>query len=205
NDLRGDQTPCVKQLKNVPTLLMHGTGDSFLGTGKVVHQLMVEAGCPVTWRTYPGGHSPTLPFRQDVTVLTKFFDQHVMNPYPRTVSHVVEHKRYSRAFWVNAKLVRDAGGMRGIFEVAVKDGNRIEIDANEQVAELTLDLNDKLVDMAKPVTVVAGGRTLYRGPPKAALKVKLRDGQPHHVGPGDRLWRDLVEITKNTVYVVNAN
>ena len=204
NDLRGDQTPCVKQLKNVPALLMHGTGDSFLQTGKVVHQLMAEAGCPVSWRTYPGGHAPTLPFRQDVTVLTKFFDQHVMNPYPKTVTHVVEHRRYSRAFWVNAKLVRDGADMRGIFEVVVKEGNRIEIDANDQVAELTLDLCEKLLDMNKPVTVVAGEKVLYQGKPAAALKIKLRDGEPHEIGPGDQLWRDLVEITGKTVYVVQS-
>ena len=197
-----DQTPYVKQLKNVPTLLLHGTGDSFRGTGEIVHKYMVEAGCPVQWLTYPGGHSADVPFRRDVTLLTKFFDKHVMDPYPKTVSHVVEHKRYSRAFWVNAKLTRDAGGMEGIFEVRVKDGNRIEIDANEQIAELELDLNDKLVDMKRPVTVVAGEKKLYEGKPSAKLKVKLRDGQDYAMHQGDQLWKELIEIKKRAVYVV---
>jgi len=209
NDLRKppsgiDQTPYVKQLKNVPTLLLHGTGDSFLSTGKIVHQYMQEAGCPVEFQTYPGGHSADGLFRKDVTVLTNFFDKHVMNPYPKMVSHVVEHNRYSRAFWVNAKLVKDAGGMQGVFEVRVKEGNRIEIDANEQVAELELDLNDKLVDMKRPVTVVAGEKKLYEGMPSEKLKVKLREGEPHEVGPGDQLWKDLLEIKKESVYMVGG-
>ena len=206
NDLRKsarghDQTPYVRYLKNVPTLLLHGDGDSFLKTGKVVHKYMQEAGCPVQWRTYKGGHSPTLPFRQDVTVLTKFFDKHVMNPYPKLVSHIVEHPRYSRAFWVNAKLTKNAGGMEGTFEVRVKGGNRIEIDANDQIAELVLDLNGKLVDMGKPLTVVSGGKELFKGKPARKLRIKLRDGEDYPMGDGDRLWQDLAEIKKNAAYV----
>jgi len=200
NDLRDKTTPFVKQLKNVPTLLLHGQNDSFLRTGKIIHKYMTEAGCPVTWRTYPGGHAPTLPFRKDVTVLTKFFDRHVMDPNPKTVSHVIEHKRYSRAFWVNGKMTRDSGGMSAIFEVRVVKDNRIEIDANDQVASLELDLNDKLVDMSKPVTVVSAGKTLYRGKAASPLKVKLRDGPAYDDGGGDRLWRDILEIKKTAAY-----
>lgn len=204
NDLRDQQTPYVRQLRNVPTLLLHGTGDSFLATGKVVHKHMQDAGCPVQWMTYPGGHAPTLPFRQDVTVLTKFFDKHVMNPYPKMVNHIVEHPRYSRAFWVDAKLTKNAGGMEAIFTVTVKGENRIEIDANEQIAELDLYLNDKLVDMSRPVTVVAVGsgstqpseKTLYQGKAPAKLTVKLRDAPDYHRGGGDSLWEDLVRIRK---------
>jgi len=202
SDLRGEQAPYVRQLKNVPALLLHGTGDSFLSTGKVVHQYMKAAGCPVEFQTYPGGHSADLPFRKDVTMLTKFFDKHVMDPQPRTVSHIVEHKRYSRAFWVNARLARDAGGAEGIFEVRVKDGNRIEIDANEQIAALELDLNEKLVDMKKPLVVVAGDKTLFEGKPAAKVTIKLRDGADYDAGEGDRLWRELLEIKKNAVYAV---
>jgi len=195
SDLRGEQAVCVKQLKNVPTLLLHGTGDSFLATGKVVHKYMVEAGCPVEFKTYPGGHSADPIFRGDISVLTKFFDKHVMDPYPKTVNHIVEHKRYSRAFWVDAKLVKDAGGMRAIFEVRAK-GNRIEIDANEQVAELDLYLNEKIVDMGKPVTVVAGGKTLHEGKPAKKLTIKLRDAPDYSRDGGDVLWQDILAIRK---------
>jgi hypothetical protein len=49
--------------------------------------------------------------------------------------------------------------------VRIKEGNRIEVQANEHVAALDLWLTDQLADMAKPVTVVLGGKTLYEGAP----------------------------------------
>jgi len=200
NDLRNEQTPYVRYLKNVPTLLLHGTSDSFLKTGQVVHRHMQEARCPVEWRTYPGGHAPTEPFRKDVTVLTGFFDRHVMNPYPKMLSHIVEHKRYSRAFWVNAKLVKDAGGMEATFEVRVMADNRIAVEANDQIAALDLYLNDKLVDMNKPVVVVSGDRTLYEGMPGDKLPILLRKGRDYFARDGDTLWQDLVEIRKQVAW-----
>jgi len=199
NDLRNEQTPYVKQLKNVPTLLLHGDRDSFLRTGKQVHAYMVEAGCPVTFRTYKGGHDSTVPFLRDLSMLTDFFDRHRMDPYPKLVSHIVEHKRYSRAFWVDAKLTKDSGRMEAIFEVRVRQGNRIEIEANEQIAELDLYLNEKLIDMSKPVTVLAGGKTLYQGPPRGKLTVKLREAPDYARDGGDALWEDLLKIRAGKV------
>jgi len=193
NDLRGPETPRVRYLKNVPSLLLHGDRDSFLKTGRQVYAYLTDADCPAVFQTYPGGHNP-VPFRKDVKVLTDFFDRHVMDPYPKRVSHIVEHKRYSRAFWVDAKLIKDAGGMAGAFEVRVGDANRVEIDANEQIAELDLYLDSRLVDMGKPVTVVSGDKVLYSGPAVEKLTVTLREAPDYARDSGDMLWRDLVRI-----------
>ena len=186
----------VKYLVNVPTLMLHGTGDSFRRTGEIEYELMKEAGCPVIWQTYAGGHSPALPFKQNVKLLTDFFDKHRLDLYPKKVVHLVEHKRYSRAFWVDSTLVKDASGIKAVFQVEVKDGNRIEVEANELIASLQLHLNEKLVDMKKPVTVVAGEKTLYQGPAKAVLTVKLRDGEAYQPEPSRPLWEELLEIRK---------
>ena len=194
SDLRDEQATLAKYLRNVPALLLHGTGDSFLAAGRKVHEHMKAAGCDVTFETYPGGHDPKRIFANPKR-LTDYFDKHRSQPCPRLVSHVVEHPRYSRAFWVNAGLVK-RGGAPATFEVRVKDGNRIEIDANEQIAELDLYLSDKLVDMSKPVTVVAGGKVLHRRRATGKLTVKLRDGEKYDRGEGDTLWRDILEIRK---------
>lgn len=200
NDLRDQTTPYVKYLKNVPTFLLHGTGDSFLNTGKTVYQYMTEAGCPVWWDTYPGGHDANVPFREKPEMLTDFFTKHTMTPYPKMVEHIVEHKRYSRAFWVNARLVRDASGMQAVFHVEIQEPNRIEIEANDQIAALTLDLQKELVDMSRPVTVVAGEKVLYEGPAKESLTVKLNEGEDYTVLPGDTLWKDLAAIIETAPY-----
>jgi len=184
----------VRYLANVPTLMLHGEGDSFRRTGQIEFDLAKKAGCPVWWKTYAGGHSPAMPFKKDVKLLTGFFDKHRLNPYPRKVVHLVESKLHSRAFWVDAVLVKDAAGPKAVFQVEVKDANRIEVKANEHVAALELHLSAKLVDMSKPVTVSAGDKKLYTGPAKAKLTVKLRPGQPYERVPQKPLWREILEI-----------
>ena len=187
NDLRSEpKVFFVKHIQNTPTLLLHGDHDMFLRTGQRVHELMKAADCPVEWGTYPGGHTPEAPFKKDISLLTKFFEKRTFDPYPKEVTHVVTHPRYARAFWTDCYLVGSfldkppaapdgpppASGFPGamqkpyalraaVFVVRVKEGNRIEVQANEHVAALDLYLTDKLVDMSKPVTVVMEGR-LFR-------------------------------------------
>ena len=215
SDLRDNTTPFVSYLQNVPTLLLHGTGDSFLNSGKVVHKFMEDAKCPVQWQTYPGGHTADGIFRGDTSILTNFFAKHTMDPYPKTVSHVVEHSRYTRAFWVNAVLVEPSLASAA-FVVTVKPGNVIEVKTEKVVVEsptafktaeddrfaaLELYLTDKLVDMAKPVKVVRGDKTLFEGPAAAKVVVNLlENSKAADQGPGDTLWQDIEQIKAASVY-----
>jgi dienelactone hydrolase len=195
NDLRrGPYTEYVKYLKQTPTLLIHGDRDSFVRTGKQLFETMKSAGCPVQFQTYPGGHSPNPLYRKDMTTLIEFFQKHVMNPYPKTVEHVVTHKRYARAFWVDCMLVKDAGGMKAVYKVSVEDGNKIRVEANEQIASLELHLTGKLLDMEKPVTVRLGDKELYSGKAQSPLVVKLREGQKYYRSKRIPLWEKLAEI-----------
>lgn len=189
SDLRDEKTPLVAYLWNVPTLLLHGDNDAFLAEGKRVYEIMQAAGCPVSWQLYPGGHTAEPIYQGDLKVVTDFCDQHRMDPYPKRVKHVVEHKRYSRAFWVDCKLVRD-GELSATYDVRVEKDNVIRIEADENVAELTLDLVPALVDWSKPVTVLYGEKKLYAGMPKPGLTVKLRDGEPYNAESSPLLWRD---------------
>ncbi|MCG3181047.1 MAG: hypothetical protein BIFFINMI_03415 [Phycisphaerae bacterium] len=198
NDLRKEPKVLnVKYLVGTPTLLQHGNHDAFLKTGQRVFELMKQAGCDVQFATYVGGHTPSVPFKQDVTLLTKFFDGKRLDPWPREVLHLVEHKRYSRAFWVDAILAEDAADIGATYKVTAGKDNRIAVEANEKIATLILYLNDKLVDMAKPVTVVAGDKELYNGPPARPLKVKLRDPlTPYAWKEQTPLWEELAAIRK---------
>ncbi|HET6430236.1 MAG TPA: hypothetical protein VFJ30_17600 [Phycisphaerae bacterium] len=185
---------CVKYLLNVPTLMLHGEGDNFRDTGQIEFDLMKQAGCDVTWKVFPGGHSPARPFKEDVKLLTDFFDKHKLNPWPKRVVHIVEGKQFSRAFWVDAVLVKDAADQRAVFDVQVGKDNRIEVKADELIASLDLYLSEKLLDMAKPVTVAAGDKTLYTGPAKPMITVKLREGAKYERTAVKPLWQELTEI-----------
>jgi DNA-binding IclR family transcriptional regulator len=112
------------------------------------------------------------------------------------VVHIVEHKSCSRAFWVDCELVRDAADLRAVFTAEVKEANRIEVQAGEEIAALELYLTDKLVDMKRPITVTAGGKTLYQGSPEGKVTVRLREGEPYQRVPQRPLWEELAEIRR---------
>ena len=92
-----------------------------------------------------------------------------------------------------------------LMAIRVSFSTTLAIDANEQIAELDLYLNDKLVDMSKPVTVVAVSaagsqaveqKKLYEGKASEKVTVKLRDAPDYSRYRGDPLWKQLVEIRK---------
>jgi hypothetical protein len=197
NDLRREPKVLnVKYLVHTPTLLLHGDHDNFRKSGKRVFELMKQAGCDVKYETYPGGHSPDPVYRKDLHVLTDFFKEHKLNPYPKEVLHLVSHKRYSRAFWVDSTLVKDAGGMKGLFRVRIQKRNVIEVEVSEDIASLSLELCDKLVDMRKPVLVRSGGNTLYKGRAISPLKIKFREGKDYWQRRRKPLWQEVLEIRK---------
>jgi dienelactone hydrolase len=191
---RNDRHLNVQYLQNVPTLMLHGTGDSFRDEGQIEFDLAKKAGVPVTWQTYQGGHSPAVPFKQNVKLLTDFFDKHKLDPYPKEVTHLVESNRLRRAFWADCSLVKETPTVKGVYKVKVKDGNVIAVETNEHIATLALALNDKLVDMSKPVKVVAGDKTLYEGPAKERLVVKIRDGEAYTPTEEKPLWQEIQAV-----------
>jgi hypothetical protein len=223
NDLRSEPKVFYVRYLQTPTLLLHGDRDLFVRTGRRVFDLMQAANCPVEWGTYPGGHTPQTPFKQDLSLLTRFFEKHTFNPYPKEVRHVIVHPRYARALWVDAYLtadflekpttqpaprpptsaamqkpyvLREAG-----FRVTVKDGNRLEIEANDDIVALDLYLTRELVDLSTPVTVLDGEKTLYSGPAACPLKVVVRPGPELKAAHLKPLWEDLTAIQRQTRYL----
>ena len=168
----------LRYIQQTPTLLLHGDHDSFLASGRKNYELMKAAGCPVEFGTFPGGHGPDPIYFHDITRITRFFDQHALNPYPKVVDHVVYTYSATRAFWVDCQVAK--GSIEHVYpvlKVQVKDGNRIEVTANEGVRKLTFFLNDKLVDMAPTASVAFQGKEIYHGPVQPQLTVTLREGE----------------------------
>jgi predicted esterase len=173
----------VRQTKNVPVRIIQGELDSYITGTYGVYTEMLDAGCPVEFVTLEFAHSSAVYERQDLfSLLTDFFDEHVLNPYPRTVCHVLEacSKNYSRAFWVDGKLRKNypfSGGVNPVYEVtADKSSNTITIDSSDTVfSAFDFYLNDSLVDMSKNVKVVRKGRIVFEGAPSEKLSVILYD------------------------------
>jgi hypothetical protein len=149
----------------------------------------------VKWDTYPGGHDSGVPFQKNPRMLTDFFDQYKLDPYPKTVLKVVEHPRYTRAYWINCRLIKNAAA-KATFNVRVLENNRIEVETSEEIASLDFDLCDKLIDMTKPVTVVCGEKVLFEGAAAAKISIKIRDGEPYQQSENKPLYQRLFEIRK---------
>jgi len=187
----------VRYLQQTPTKLLHGKNDSFVRTGKILHEFMVETECPVTWEAFPGGHSPYPVYYKDMKKrVLDFFDAHPLDPYPREVVHVLYNNTATRAFWVDAKIPKltDAKPWPE-FKVRVRAGNVVEVlGASEEVKKLVFYLSDKLVDMGKPVKVIFGDRVLYSGKAEAKLEVKVHDGAFQDRDGVRPLWEELTEF-----------
>ena len=187
----------IDQLKYIvtPTYLWHGANDSFLKTGRRNFEIMTAAGCPVWFGTFPGGHSPDGIYFRDIRRLTDFFDHHTLDPFPKRVLHVIYTAAATRAFWVDALMIRFAPTTAyPFYEVRVRDGNVIEVEASEAVGRLILHLSGKLVEMDKPVTVVRGGKELYKGRAAEELIVTVHEGKVNERRGQVPLWEQLEAV-----------
>ena len=187
----------LKYIQQTPTYLWHGDHDSFLATGRKNYELMKAAGCPVQFGTYLGGHGPDPLYFNDIRKLTDFFDQHVLNPYPKDITKVIDRNTGTRAFWADAKVGKITPETDyPVFRVKAKEGSLIDVEATEGVRKLELHLTDKVVDMAESVTVTYKGKEVFKGQPQPRLTVTLNEGEVSAVPPaGERpLWEELEEI-----------
>ncbi len=110
------------------------------------------------------------------------------NPVPKKVVWHQDDVTHDRFYW----LAVPAGQAKARSTVVVSvDGQEIKIEKAEGVAKLVLMLDDRLVDLDKPVKVTASGKTLFEGMvPRtiANLEATLK-------GPGDPKLAFSGEVT----------
>ena len=66
--------------------------------------------------------------------------------------------------------------------IAKRDGQTIEITTAEKVTKLLIRLDDRMVDLDKPVTVTHAGKELFAGTPPRTIGTMLKT----LAGRGDR-------------------
>jgi hypothetical protein len=176
--------PYIKYIQNVPTQYLVGYYDDmgFLTNVKNMYQEMMDLGYIVEFRTWKGGHSDTP--NKDAEAyewLIDFFDRYTLNPYPTTVTHIVDDIYTTRAYWTNALLNKSytSSSLLHDFEVwykvtANRAENTIVIEhAEDRISGMQFMLNDSLVDLSKPVKIVRNGDTLFNKMITAGGKVTV--------------------------------
>jgi predicted esterase len=160
-------------LLNVPVLVVDGWGDGGYNRENFVrfHNLDTMGGdVAATWSQQ--GHAYTHFERLAIIGKTlEWAKTKRRNLWPKRVRYATWNVTWNRAYWFSIQRFSDSC-LPAQIDAEVKDGNRIEVKA-WNVAAYKLALSDKLVDMAKPVTVVTNGKESYSGPAKAELLIEL--------------------------------
>lgn len=124
-----------------------------------------EAGYPYVW-TYDeyGNIGHGLP-PKGLKPIGDWLVERVRNPYPKRVVFEPSRKAKRRLFW----LATDSDArVEGKIE-----GNTVTIGPEGRASGVTVHLNASLVDVTKPVTVVADGKPVFEGPVPPRLSVLL--------------------------------
>jgi hypothetical protein len=82
------------------------------------------------------------------------------DPLPLKVVWKQSTVTHDRFYWL---AVPPKSAKAGALVVATRDGPTIDIEKAEDVPHLTVMLNDKMLDLDKPVTITSAGRELFRG------------------------------------------
>ena len=98
--------------------------------------------------------------------MMKWLSKSTRDPYPKKIIWQLDD--FSRPYFYWLKLDKPKKGP--MFTAEAKD-NRIEIKAKNYKSGLTVFVNDKLVDMSKPVTVVIDGKQKFSAMVEPSLAV----------------------------------
>ena len=151
-------------LLNLPHLAVDGWGDGGYNNLNFIRWLTMRnmgADASGVW----GHHGHTYAPYEDAEEFQYIMDwarQHRRNLWPKRVQYATWSLTWPRAYWVAIDRFANYA-LAAQVDVEVKDGNRIEVAA-DNVAALRLALSDKLLDMAKPVSVIVNGKQAYAGP-----------------------------------------
>ena len=93
------------------------------------------------------------------SVAVDWMAQYQRNPYPKKIVWRQEEVVKPHFYWLSAPADELK---RGKEVTAMMEGNTITIDKCDY-SSLTLSLNDQMMDLDLPVTVIYQGKTLFKG------------------------------------------
>jgi len=108
--------------------------------------------------------------REDAVALP-WMAEHTRNPWPKRVVWEQGHRAGRRFYWLGlperagaatSEAAEDTATVRGALVRAEVVGQRVTVESRDY-RRLVLRLSDALLDLDRPVTVVANGRTVFSG------------------------------------------
>jgi predicted esterase len=192
--------PFLENLRHTPVYLIHGTKDQVMPVelSRTVAQELTRLGYPFTYRehdrTHPvaGGHY--FP-REELPDLVGWFGTQRRDPFPKRVTVVRDATHLSPFAWVRIDATeriaalsdnlidrRDDAIKHRLYaklDAEIVGPNRIEV-RTERVRRYSLFLNQDLVDLAQPLTILTNGRVSYEGTLTPNMATLLREARRRH-------------------------
>lgn len=164
-------------LRNVPFALQVGANDAAYNRNKVGREYGEQldklhkddpAGYTHFVKIHEGkGHWMNLEDKAALPWMAKF----TRNPIPDRVVWKQTGTPHDRSYWL---AVPAGQGKVGTLVTARRQGQTVEVTAAEGVGRLLVRLDDRMLDLNRPVTVTHAGKTLYTGTPSRTIAVMAR-------------------------------
>ncbi|HJU06048.1 MAG TPA: hypothetical protein VJ692_12930 [Nitrospiraceae bacterium] len=192
--------PFLQNLRHTPVYLIHGTHDQVMPAelSRSIAKELARLGYPYTYReherTHPvaGGHY--FP-REELPELVAWFDSHRRNPLPHNLTVVRDATHLIPFSWVRIDAADRIAAFSDLLidshDEALTDRRYAKLDAEitapnrivvttKHVRRYSLFLNDALVDVSQPLTVVNNGKTVYEGRLNPQVDTMLREARVRH-------------------------
>lgn len=189
--------PFVANLRNTPVYIIHGAKDQVMPaelSRSIVRELAM-LGYPYIYREHQGEHPVAgghyFP-REELPALVTWLDAQRRDPLPAKLTLVREASRFQPFGWVRLDVTDPIAAFSddlidkrderikqreyARLEATIVSANRIEVNT-ERIQRYSLFLNDRLIDPAKPVTIVTNGRVSFEGTLAASLETLLRQAR----------------------------
>jgi hypothetical protein len=177
--------------------IIHGVKDQVMPVvlSRTIARELTALGYPHVYREHEGEHPMAgghyFP-REELPALVTWLNAKRRNPLPTRLTLVREASRFQAFAWVRLDVTEPIAAFsddlidkrdRRItereyarLEATILPDNRIEV-RTERIQRFTLFLNDRLIDPAKSVKIVANGQVSFEGPVTASLETLLRQAR----------------------------
>lgn len=189
--------PFLANLRNTPVYIIHGAKDQVMPVdlSRSINQELDRLGYVHLYREHErehptaGGHY--FP-KEEVPDLVKWFNSQHREPVPTRLTLVRDASHFQSFNWVRIDSTDpiavfsddliDKGDERirrreyAKVDVSIVAPNRIEV-TTERVQRYSVFLNDQLIDLSKPVTIVTNGRVSFTGLVTPSVETLLRQAR----------------------------
>ena len=189
--------PFLANLRRTPVYIIHGAKDQVMPVdlSRSIARELDVLGYPYVYREHQrehpmaGGHY--FP-REELPDLVAWFNRQRREPLPTSLTLVRDGSHFQAFNWVrldstdpiatfSEDLVdrRDERIKRRVYarlDASIAGNNRIEVKA-DHVQRYSLFLNEQLIDVSKPLTVVTNGRLSFEGTVTPSVETLLRQAR----------------------------